>query len=86
MRNQINGNSKVSGFVVHAKNLVMIKNILHSNYSKIKAIPIPVSDINDRPAWKSTTSGGFSITSATWTNNDKMPPHPRTKFLNSIGT
>lgn len=34
MRNQINGNSKVSGFVVHAKNLVMIKNILPTQTSQ----------------------------------------------------
>lgn len=47
-------------------------------------IHIPVNKIQNKVVWKFSSDEKFSVKTVTWTINNKIPLHPRVKFLNSI--
>lgn len=47
--------------------------LLREIKNKIKAIPIPFTNIDDKVGWESTTSGELSIKMASMANNDQVP-------------
>lgn len=51
---------------------------------KIISILIPLNDIRNKIIWKFSPDRKLSVKIATWTNNDKITPHPRAKLLNHI--
>lgn len=79
--------TKLSDFITPQKigTLVTLDNILTNHIiNKIKAIPIFISDIEDRIKWKFTSNGQFSLKSITWANNNNNVPLPRAYCLNNI--
>lgn len=59
--------------------------IPHDIFNRIKAIPIPISNVVDKLMWKFTTDGNFSVKTATWAINDIIKPHLKLKFLILFG-
>lgn len=45
---------------------------------KINAIHIPITDIEDKLAWKFTYRGEYSVKTKTWAKNYSIRPPPKT--------
>lgn len=67
------------------RNIANLNNILldHIIY-RIKTIPIPIVDVEDKLTWIYTTNGEYSVKTGICTNNDSIHPHTKEKTMNSI--
>lgn len=83
---QITETKKICYFVENNKswNIYKLNNVLPNNIvDKITSILIPVNDIKINYL-ESFSNGKLLVRKTSWTNNNQMSPHRRTKFLNLI--
>lgn len=83
-RSSIDVTTNVDKFIDQHKNTWNTQNL--ESYFPIDIIntinntPIPICNIKYDIIWKSDSLGQFSIKSASWANNMKIPPHPKATF------
>lgn len=86
-RSVVNMEDKVSKYInrSHGWQLMELRGLLPDDIiTKSENIPIPVMDVRDKIIWKYNTDGSFTIKTATWANNDRIPLHSKAKLLNHI--
>lgn len=55
--------------------------LLNQIINKIKAFPILITNLDDKIAWKFTSTEDFSVKTITWANNNHIPPSLESKNL-----